>query len=165
MRARTVCVQIVASTLSIAASSGQIQREANSASIAQDWEVFLGERDSAAHHVFRVAVCPDGSAYVSDGLGRLMRVDSNGRKTNDQRGIAPLVTTIALACDVKGRAVAGTSRSAGLTVLEPASDNSFMVKSTSKSKPLLVPFEILPLPSDAESGGEDVVLGISLDKR
>lgn len=123
--------------------------------LAQDWKASLGPRGEGSY-IFRVAVCADGSAFLSDGRGRLIRINSQGEKTNDQSGIVQLTTTVSLACDSNGRAVAGTTATAALTVVESRPDKGFAIVARIKPQPLVAPFEILPLSKDQGY----IVLGI-----
>ena len=116
--------------------------------LTQDWKAYLGPRDAAVDHTFRAAVCKDGSVYVSDGLGRLIRVDPTGRKVNDQAGISQIAHTLGLGCDGVGRAIAGTTAPGSLVVLEPlASGAEFSIVSQVRTKGV-TPFEVLSLPAE-----------------
>jgi len=139
--------RILVSILPLAALLGQSSPVAGRRfTVVQDWKAFLGPRDQMSGHFFRASVCQDGSVYLSDGLGHLIRVNADGGKVNDQSGIEAIRSTLALACDQNGHAVAGVSSSSSIVRLEPRSDGSFTITSSVKLTLRMPVFDIVALP-------------------
>lgn len=70
-------------------------------SVQVDWKQNLGPNYEGAF--FRWAICPDGSSYFTDALGRLARLNANGKVLEDRTGVPELRGTVAVSCDVDSK--------------------------------------------------------------
>lgn len=94
---------------------GEASRTASVYSLRKEWQVTLGPIQPR-FHLYRAGICSSGSAFFTDGQGRLGFVGQDGALTEDR--ILPEVTGAkSIACDQSGRALVGVSAAEGSRVL------------------------------------------------
>lgn len=117
----------------------------SSQSLRKEWQVTLGPT-RARVHLYRAGICSTGSAFFTDGHGRLGAVDRDGAIVKDVF-LPELVGAKAVACDEIGRALVGVSTSQGshLVALE---DNGRTFQVRWKSPDIRAPiFLVEPSPA------------------
>lgn len=87
----------------------------------QDWQAFVPQKASEAASDYRAAICPDGSAYISDGEDRVINVDYHGQILFDQRNLPDIRSVLAMTCDAGSRLAAITARPRLINVIQPMS--------------------------------------------
>lgn len=78
--------------------------------LARDWEAHLGPAKRVTGMAYRLATCPGGTSHLTDGLGRVVSVDTQGRVLADE--VHHEVEGVhATACGDSGRLIAAVRSS------------------------------------------------------
>jgi hypothetical protein len=86
----------------------QVARQASNSELQLERETVIGEAPTEGKHIFRAAVCPDGTVYVTvHDVGRLTTIAANGEVVGSG-AYGELEGVASLTCDSAGNVYAGT---------------------------------------------------------